>query len=176
MSTYNKIEIPAFIEDQLFSYQDANDIVNNINYIIERFAIEHDESSGYHDTIKLPKRVCKVKFTDLLASPPLFETVFSQNMSLFSRASAGKFLFAYDTTDPTNGDNESGIVSPVAGTASSGNVYQCFGIWNKGDASEGSPTLGCTVTLFEDPEGDGTFAATDMDMIVVVWASTQVLG
>lgn len=174
MSTYNKIEIPAFIEDQLFSYQDANDIINNINYIIERFDIEHDESSGYHDTIKLPKRVCKIKFTNFVT--PLFETVFSQNMSLSSRASAGKFLFAYDTTDPTDGDNESGIVSPVAGTSSNGNVNQCFGIWNKGDASEGSPTLGCTATLYEDPEGDGTFAVADMDMIVVVWASTQVLG
>lgn len=174
MATYNKLEIPSFIEDQLFSYQDANDIITNINYIIERFAIEHDESSGYHDTIKLPKRICKMRVTSF--SPITFATVFSQNMSFSSRSSVGKYLFTYDTTDPTNGDNEAGIVSPVAGTSSNGAVNRCLGIWNKGDASEGSSTSGCTITLYEDPEGDGTFAATDMDCIVVVWALTQVLG
>lgn len=175
MSTYNKIDIPAFIEDQLFSYQDANDISNNIEYIIERFGVEHDESSGYHDTIKLPKRICKIHVTAFTPSVTL-STIFSQNMSFSSRASAGKYLFTYDTSDPTRGDNESGIVFPVAGTSSDGDVNQCFGIWNRGDASEASQTLGCTVTLYEDPEGDGTFSVADMDCVIVVWSSTQVLG
>lgn len=179
MSTYNSINIPDFVLDQVFGYQDQSDIINQILYIIERFAVDHTENTGIHQAYKLSKRVSKIKFAagGGYASSTITQ-VFNKNMSLKTGTGAGnpangKFVFDLSGGNAdSDGVNEGGFVFPIAGTSSDGDVNQVMGIYNSGDNTEANKSTMCTASIFEKPSA--TWTLTQMDFFIVVFASTTV--
>lgn len=179
MSTYNSINISDFVLDQMFGYQDQNDTINQILYIIERYAIDHTESTGIHNANKLSKRVSKIKFAygSGYTSASITQ-VFNKNMSLrtgtgVGNPSTGKFVFDLSGgNSDTNGYNEAGFVFPCSGTSSDGDVNRVLGLYNSGDTLEANKDTMCTASIFEMPSA--TWSLTQMDFFIVIFASTTV--
>lgn len=177
MTTYNKITILDFVENQFFGYQDHSDLINNILFIIERFGLDHTEDTGIHNAYKLSKRCALIHFSGGFASSNI-TTKFSKNMSLKTGTSSGnpstgKFVFTLSGGNAdTNGYQEGGLVQAVAGTSNDSNVNQTMGTYNSGNVSESNKSTECTAVIREKPSA--TWTLTNMDFFICIFTKTTV--